>query len=261
MWACCPNTAIYAKGKNWYRYKYSSHEPTFSQTEFDDLERVLRRDTRTANGSRTVHLFSGFLRCVDCDKALQRKSANGMVYYACRTYTEKSKQRCTKHSIRIDVLETAVLQSIQAQIALLDNLSGLVDEIDQAPVIDTQTKRLEKLRAEKRRELEKVKHLSDSLYVDWKSGMMNQEAYLRRNEKFAEQEAQLSAVIANLEEELRRAAQTVTSDSGIFDLFLKYKNIQQLDRALLVELVDAIYVHEDKQITIQFRYFAAEICG
>jgi hypothetical protein len=47
-----------------------------------------------------------------------------------------------------------------------------------------------------------------------------------------------------LEEELSRATQTVTSESSVFEMFLKHKNIQQLDRALLIELVDTIYIHD-----------------
>jgi len=233
--------------------KENTHEPTFTQEEYDTVQRLLKRDTRTPNGDRKVHLFSGFMRCRDCGKALQRKSANGMVYYACRTYTEKSKTHCTKHSIREDVLSAAVLKAIQSQILLLEGLSGIIDQIDQSSMIDTQAKRIDKLLSEKRRELEKVRHLSDGLYVDWKSGVMNQDAYLRRSVKFEEQEAQLNEAVANLEEEQRRTALAVTSENRLFSNFLKYKNIQQLDRSLLVELVDTIYVHEDKNITIVFQ--------
>ncbi|MDR0974587.1 MAG: recombinase family protein, partial [Ruminococcus sp.] len=67
--------------------KENTHEPTFTQDEYNRVERLLLRDTRTANGSRTLHLFSGFMRCFDCDKALERRCAKGYVYYACRTYT------------------------------------------------------------------------------------------------------------------------------------------------------------------------------
>jgi len=238
--------------EEWF-VKENTHEATFTPEEYAALERVLRRDTRTANGEGTVHLFSGFLRCFDCGKALQRKSANGRVYYACRTYTEKSRQRCTRHSIRLDVLEAAVLESVQAQVALLDDLPCLIDEIHRTPAIDTQAGRLEKLRAEKRRELEKVRRLGDTLYVDWRSGEMDRETYLRRNEKFTAQELKLGEVIANLEEDLGRAAQALEGESSELETLRRHGNMQRLDRALLVELVDTIYVHEDRQVTVQFR--------
>jgi len=239
--------------EEWF-VRENTHEATFSPEEYGALERVLRRDTRTANGEGTMHLFAGFLRCRDCGKALQRKSANGMVYYACRTYTEKSRERCTRHSIRLDLLEAAVLRSVQAQIALLDDLPAVMEEIGRVPAKATQSGRLEKLCAEKRRELEKVRHLGDSLYADWKSGEMDREAYLRRGEKFAAQEAQLREAVANLEEEAGRAAQAAAGENSVPAMFLEHGNIRRLDRALLVELADTIHVHEDRQITIEFRF-------
>jgi DNA invertase Pin-like site-specific DNA recombinase len=239
--------------EDWF-IKENTHDPTFTPEEFDTLARLLARETRTANGAQIVHLFSGFLRCGDCKKALQRKAAKDRVYYACRTYTEKSKDRCTKHSIREDRLYSMVFQAVQAQIALLNNLSGMMKEIDQTPAIGTQTQRLKKLLAEKYRELEKVRSVGDALYTDWKTGVMKEADYLRRNAKYAEQEAQAEAAIAGLKAELKSAAQAVTSENSVFELFLKHKNLRQLDRALLIELVDTIYVHKTKEITICFRY-------
>lgn len=234
--------------------KENTHEATFTQEEYDTMARLLERDTRSPNGKRVVHLFSGFLKCKDCGKALQRKSSKNMVYYACRTYTEKSKSKCTKHSIRLDVLEKAVLASIQAQIALIDSLSEIVDEINRAPVVDTQSKRVEKMLKEKQQESERLRRLSDGLYMDWKSGDINHEDYRRMKARFEEQISQTENTLLHLTEEQRRMGQGIDTGNPVFTDFLKYKNITQLDRSLLVELVDTVYVHEEKEITILFRF-------
>jgi hypothetical protein len=240
--------------ENEWIIKENTHEPTFTQEEYDTLINLLRRDTRTANTERKVHLFSGFLKCYDCKKALQRANAKGRAYYACRTYKEKSKTKCTKHCIRDDVLEGAVLKVLQSQIALIDSLSSIVDEINNAPVIDTQSLRIEKLLVDKQKELLKTKQLSDGLYVDWKRGDINHDDYRRMKARFDEQIEVITSNINNLEEEQLRIRQGVTSEEDIFREFLKYKNIQKLERNILVELVDTIFVHENKEITIKFRY-------
>ena len=234
--------------------KENTHEPTFSKEEYDDLARVLKRDTQAPRGQNTVHLFSGFLRCYDCRKALQRKSAKGIVYYACRTYTEKSKERCTKHSIRLDILEQGVLIAIQTQIELLEGLAEAVNAINQNPVIDTQSKRIEKMLREKHREAERTKTLSDGLYVDWKTGHITQEDYSRMKAKFEEQLAQLAMVIENLEDKQRHMGQGITTENAVFSEFRKHRNIQKLDRSVLVELVDTVFVHEGSEISIAFRF-------
>ena len=241
--------------ENEWFIKENTHEPTFTQEEYDTLVRLLKRDTRTPNGEKKVHLFSGFLRCYDCNKALHRRTSGDYTYYACRTYTEKSKDRCTKHSIRVDVLESAVLASIQAQIALIDSLQEIVDEINNAPVVDTQSKRIEKMLKDKYREKKNVCTLSDELYVDYKTkGLITEVDFRRLKAKFESQLAQIETAITALEGEQQRMGKGVDSDDEIFAEILKHKNVRQLNRSLLVELIDTIYVHEDKQITIQFRF-------
>jgi hypothetical protein len=240
--------------ENEWIVKENTHEPTFTQEEYDCLMNFLRRDTRTANGERKLHLFSGFLKCYDCKKALQRSIARDRVYYACRTYREKTVKKCTKHSIRVDVLERTVFEVIKSQIALVESLSSIVDEINNAPVIDTQSARIEKLLTDKRKELIKTKQLSDGLYIDWKHGDINHEDYSRMKVRFDEQIAAIKGNIENLEEEQLRMGQGITTEEDIFTEFLKYKNIKKLERNILVELVDTIYVHENKEITIKFRY-------
>jgi hypothetical protein len=237
----------------WF-FKENTHEPTFTQEEYGTLERLLLRDTRTANDKRTVYLFSGFMKCADCGKALQRKPAGEYLYYVCRTYTEKSKTRCTRHTIRESILKQLVFEAVKEQVLLVESLASLVDEINNAPTVDTQSKRIEKMLKEKRRELSKTKALSDGLYVDWKSGDITREDYRRMKDRFEEQINGLIETIAHLEEEQRLMGQGVNTESSLFTAFLKYKNIQELDRSILIELVDKIYVHEGKKITIDFRY-------
>ena len=237
----------------WYVVE-NTHEPTFTQEEYDALIRVLQRDTRTPNGKREVHLFSGFLRCYDCNKALQRANAKGRTYYCCRTYKEKSTAHCTKHSIRLDILESAVLKSIQVQIALLDSVADFAEDINCTPATEQQSKRVAKSLREKQRALEKTRLLSTGLYADWKSGEISRDDYRFMKAKFDADVEQLQSAVNSLEDAQRRLAQEMSSESSVFVEFLKYKNVQSLDRELLVRLVETIYVHEDKTITIIFRF-------
>jgi len=239
--------------EEWF-IKENTHEPTYTQEEYDTAQRLMLRDTCTPKGGRQIYLFGGFLKCSDCKKALGRKSAKGIVYYACRTYMEKSKERCTKHSIREDKLSAAVLATIQQQIALLDDIDGLVEEASLTARVDTGNKRIEKMLQEKHREKDRVRALIDGLYEDWKAGDLNHDDYRHMKAKYDDQARQIAEVIGNLENELRHSTKGVDSENTALALFLKHKNVQQLDRTLLVELVDTIYVHESKEITVVFRF-------
>lgn len=239
--------------KDWYIVE-NTHEAVIDRETFQKAQLLQQRDTRVSPTQQTVYLFSGFLRCADCKKSMTRKCSKNLVYYSCSTYTRQSKTACTKHSIREDILEKAVLLAVQKQIALVDDLSGIIKEIENAPVIHTESKRINRLLSAKRKELKKLTDITDNLYMDWRSGEISKESYRRLKEKSEAQTEQCQAVIANLEKEQEALAAGIGTDEPYLTAFLKHKNIIQLSRGLLVELIDTIYVHEGGEITIEFNF-------
>ena len=90
-----------------------THEAIITHETFDRVQELLKRDTLTAPKKRELHLFSGFLRCADCGKAVTRSQSGKNVYYSCSTYKKRSRTACTMHSIKHNRLEAAVLFAIQ----------------------------------------------------------------------------------------------------------------------------------------------------
>lgn len=68
--------------ENWFIVK-NTHEATYTQEDFNALCALLIRDTRTPNNTGVVHLFSGFVRCAGCKKAMNRSHCKNYVYYKC----------------------------------------------------------------------------------------------------------------------------------------------------------------------------------
>ena len=197
--------------KNWYIVE-NTHEAIIDRATFDKAQSLHQRDTRVAPNQQKVYLFSGFVRCADCKKSMTRKVAKKFVYYCCATYSRKSKTACTKHTIRVEVLEKAVLLAIQKQIALVGNLAEIIDEISNAPVIHTESKRINSLLASKQKELEKLTVVMDNLYMDWRTRDIDKTEYRRIKAKLEAQTTQLQEVIANLQKEKEVFAKGINSD-------------------------------------------------
>ena len=86
----------------------NTHEAIIDREIFDKVQGLLKRDTRTAPKAKQLYLFSGFLKCADCGRAMSRIASKGIyVYYQCGTYKSLSKKACTMHSIKSDRLEAA----------------------------------------------------------------------------------------------------------------------------------------------------------
>ena len=244
---------INLKEKDWYIVQ-NTHEAIIDKETFEKAQKLHQRDTRVCPNKRKVYTFSGLLRCADCKKAMTRKSAKNIVYYSCSTYSRKLKTACTKHTIREDVLEKAVLTAIQKQIALVDNLTQIIDEINNAPVIHRESKRINKLLDIKQKELDKLNSLIDNLYMDWRTNEITKTEYKRIKSKFEVQIEQVKEVIANLEKEKAELSTGISVNEPYLQTFLKHKNIDHLERGILVELIDNIYVHEGGGLTIEFNF-------
>ena len=230
----------------------NTHEAIIDREIFEKAQALHRRDTRAAPGKREVYLMSGFVRCADCQKAMRRKTARGITYYACRSYTDK--RICSKRSIRQDKLESAVLAALQMQIALVDQLAEEIERINNAPAINRENKRLSHSLQQAEKQLKQYNDASDSLYIDWKSGEITKDEYRRLKSKIVEQTRQLETNLSYLKEEIRVTAEGIGADDPYLTAFLKNKNIQSLNRGIMVELIKTVWVHENGEITIDFNF-------
>lgn len=150
-----------------------THESIIDYETFDKVQALLQRDTRTSPKGREVHLFSGFLKCADCGRAITRSVGNNNnVYYACSTYKNRSRTACTMHSIKHNRLEAAVLFAVQQQIHLAVSYSEMIARINTAPVKKSQSIRLEELIAAKERELAKSAVTSSPFIKTGKTGKL-----------------------------------------------------------------------------------------
>lgn len=237
----------------WYIVE-NTHEAIIDKETFEKAQSLNNRDTRTAPANREVYLFSGFIRCADCGKAMTRRTAKGHVYYACRTYVSKDKSKCTKHTVKLETLEQVTLVTLQKQIDLIANLSNIIQTIHNTPIQQTQSQNLTQLLKARRQEQNKLQSVKDSLYVDWKTGELSRDDYQRMKNKFEAQIEQLEQAIIHLEEERKLAESGVQSNEPYLAVFLNHKNIVSLERSILVELVEVILVHANGEIEIQFKY-------
>lgn len=65
---------------------------------------------------------------------------------------------------------------------------------------------------------------------------------------------EIEVLIANLKLEVDIASKGVGSNAPYLKRFLKYENIKELNRGILGELIDTIYVYENKKITVKFNF-------
>ena len=99
--------------------------------------------------------------------------------------------------------------------------------------------------------LEKMKL---DLYPDWKNGDLTREEYQQLRADFDRRIAGLDEMLVRLRKEIEQTGRGMDGSNAFLSAFLQYRNLEKLNREVVVELIDAIYVHEDGSLTIQFRF-------
>ena len=233
----------------------NTHEAIIDRETFAKVQSLLKRDTRTAPKAKQLYLFSGFLKCADCGRAMSRIASKGIyVYYQCGTYKSLSKKACTMHSIKSDRLEAGVLFAIQQQVNLALTYSELVARINSAPLKKSKSKRLEDTLAAKEKELAKIMRYKQALYQDWKDGEITRNDYRHMSEDYEQQIESLTRIMQTLTAEQEQLENGVDAESPCLTAFLKYRNIDKLTREILGELIDHIKVYEGGNISVKFKY-------
>ena len=235
-----------------------THEAIVDRETFDKAQSLFNQFIRKAPQKSEVDLFSGFVRCADCLRAMNKKTNSHPYgtyhYYRCGTSRKMKKSSCTNHTIRIDKMELAVLASIQGMIDSAVEMDKLIKRINSSPVKKKESSHICSAIDTHTAELEKLKGMIIDLYPDWKSGIISKEEYFTLKEQLTEKTTSLEKALENLKRTNEEFKNGITEDNDFISHFKKYGKIDTLTRAMVVELIDKIYVHEGGRITISFKF-------
>ena len=236
----------------------NTHEAIIDKTTFEQAQDIFARDCRKPPNKRRCYVLSGFVRCADCKRAMNRKLISQPYadygYYVCSTFKRMNQGACTKHTIRSDKLEKAVLETIKAQVDLAVSLDEVLNALKEKNATAKHSRRLEAAFSEKDQELKKIKLLKMDLYPDYKNGLIDRDEYDALKCRFESQKERLEEEKKHIQEEIAAYENVIEEENAFLNYFLAHKNIQSLTREVVVELIEMIYVHEGGEITIKFRY-------
>lgn len=225
-----------------------THEAIISPDDFEIVQNVLARDTRTSPGSSTVELFSGIVYCGECGASMIRKTVPSQkkkyVYYVCAAH--KNEKICFAHSIRDSVLENMVFTSANKLIWNIIGKSGLRQIAEAVAMEKSGVGRLQDRLDKKREEVERYRHLLHSLFESLTEGVIGREEYGMLKRKYAalltETEEQADHICAEMEQAFAVSREA----DGL--------NIAKLDRTLVVLLIARIFVFRNKRVEIVYNW-------
>ena len=235
----------------------NTHEPIIDKETWEKAQSLLQKRTRELGLETNKNIFAGFVKCGDCGRAMTKnmwRRADGSKTYSlyCGTYKRNGKQYCTPHTLPMAVLEDIVLGDLKAIVDSVDNLKELVQSQSFTAskvkrIADTE---LSKIKAE----LERVKRLKKSIYEDYREELISKEEFLSYREDYLKKEEIYSKQIEALEEKKKDNVTEDVFETPWIKRLLELKDIETLDRDIVVEMISEIKVYENRKIKITYNF-------
>ncbi len=240
--------------EDWIRVE-NTHEPIVSIDDFQNANKILQNDTRTAPKQETLYTFSGILKCGYCGCNMIRKNvpAGGKkyVYYVCSMH--KATKNCKSHSISENRLDRAVLATIQNFLVRVGQIDKILKEADSLLMEQAEVKKIHMLIDAKQIEITKYKNLRFSLYESLIDGLISKEDYNSFKEQYTTVIEETENTIRILAEKAEELLNKPRNPHEYIEYFKKFTDIE-MTRKMVVSIVNLIRIYSDNTIDIEFKY-------
>lgn len=240
----------------WFRVE-GTHEAIISIRDFKMVQELLREDTHSFDADGTAPVYGGRIFCGDCGAPAVRKTHNAYgrryVYYVCKAH-KQNKYVCSKHTIREDVLDQVVFETVKQHVSLLLDVDKALKKYESMSWEKNKIKKLEDNIAVQGELVQKNNLLRMGIYEDFKAGLLDRTEYDTLRSEITERIEDAEIAMDHLKQELRELTEGVTSQQEWIAQFRQYENISNLSRKTIMHLVERINVFEDATIEIVFRH-------
>ena len=236
----------------------NAHEAVVSRQDFDAVQMLLTRDTKSKNGGSEAYTYAGFLYCGDCGMSMVRRDTRykgvAKVNYICSNYNRNGKVKCSRHKISEEALNEIVLGELQSYIGSMCNYEKVLEHLESLDLNYDTAVAHDKEIAKLREELTKYSALKSSLYQDLKDGLINKEQFARYREQFSQKEQELQHAIEEQEKIIKKVYDNGIAVTKDLERYRDGIVFDKVDRLLLVTFIDRILVYENNTVEIIFKY-------
>ena len=249
-------TVVTKAESEWLRVE-GTHEAIISARDFELVQELLKDDTHCRSGDITVPVYAGRVYCGDCGATAVRKTVSyadkRYVYYVCNA-NKHDKKVCSRHSIREDVLDQVIYQTVRHQIDLLLDVDKALSQFESMSWEKHKLKQLDASIEIQEEAVRKNNMLRLGIYEDLRAGLLDRSEYESLKKELAERIDEADAAIEKLNKEKREILDGVSRQQSWVEQFRQYESVTELTRPMVIHLIERINIFEDSNIEIVFRH-------
>jgi DNA invertase Pin-like site-specific DNA recombinase len=238
----------------WIRVE-NTHEAIIDSDTWQMTQEIGKRKTKMVNADNKLGLFSGQIFCLDCGKSVVRQynKKGENTGYCCKTYKAHGNRFCSSHFVSVEDLEYSVLMKIKEEANKAHNQKK-IDLIDEKELEPTKRKDVLTVIKNYENQLVSIDKYKKKTYEDYVDGILTKEEYLSYKNDYSNKENDINEQIKKLKEEINNKELLNNKYKKWIDKFKQYINIEQLDRIIIVELIEWIKVTKDGEIDVKFKF-------
>ena len=231
----------------------NTHEAIIDRNTFNYVQTLLPKNVKRPEKKR-FYLLDGLLYCGDCKHRITVRYQNktGRSYTTCNYYRTYSKYHvCTTHTNNYQMLEKVILDNIRdvwkksLDKNKIKDFIGNISFSDNTLIIKKQIESLELLN-------KKLTENLDKTYMDMLKGIIDEDQYLRVRKNIKKEIENNKSNIDNLKDE--QIIFNKIDNKKIEKYINEFLSIEKLSRELIINLVEKIYIYQDKRIDIIFTF-------
>ena len=247
---------IYRPREEWIVVK-NTHEPIISKDDYEKVQEILKSRNYERKPTTNLSIYYGKIKCADCGSGMCKmedfRGNRVCSNYYCRNYKTTS-SNCSPHKIRTADLNRLVLETIILQIKMVLNIEKTIEKAKNGGVLKELEQKYTSNINRLNNDIEKYKRLKKSIYEDWKLDNISKDDYLLYVGDYDKNIENIKNEINALKNVYNENIQELKKDNYWIDHFKKNKNIKEVNRDIIYDVIDTIYVHEGGNITIKFKY-------
>ena len=231
----------------------NTHEAIIDKETFYAVqERIPKNKGR--NEKKEIHLLDGLLYCGDCGHRISiqsRRKKDNRCYTICNYYrTYMNKKLCTTHSNNYDELEKVIINSLTRMCSnYLDK-----DKIKEDTL--NNLKNDDKVNNKKEQEIltndmKKINDNLDAIYIDKLNKKITEEQFERLKIKLKNELNNKQNRYNELNNNINKLNSEELKNTIINEYTNKFVSMKELNRELIINLIDRIEIFKDKTISIK----------
>ena len=236
---------------NWIEIA-NHHEPIISIEDYNKVQDIIYdREYRTRK-NKEYDIFAGHLRCPDCNNTFTLKKTNKYEYYYCSSYIRDNK--CTKHAVNKTKLKEIILKAVNSQIELVRKIDSNLEKIAINTEVNYDKEILDNRLNSINEKISKYENFKNLLINDFYDKCISKDEYEEYNNEYNITIKKLKDDSEKIKKRLEICSKNTNVDKTWIEKFKQNKKLETLNKKIIDELIDYIYIYENGNITIKFKY-------